>query len=275
MSLDFKFPVTVTGNKRVECSEFYNKHFIDLQKYIDHNDDELLGNYFDKLCYYLFNTDENLHAVDKFILLLSLRAQYVDPVINFTSKDGSKQSVDISLMIENILKGYKPIVEKVEIENMIFTLSTPTKLTKRQSVFDYINKIKLGNEEILLGNIDLKLKEEYIQNIPYKYIPLLKDNIKNIKQKPATLFQMFENGKLKDNKFNYTPLEMFSFLKVCFSEGYEGLFYYVYVFTTKLSTSYSDFQKYTPIETKKIIKHFTKEMEERKTQNQKQSIGGH
>ena len=42
MSLDFKFPITVTNNKKVLCGEFYNKHFIDstaaaifLQQYLD------------------------------------------------------------------------------------------------------------------------------------------------------------------------------------------------------------------------------------------------
>ena len=274
MSLDFKFPITVTNNKKVLCGEFYNKHFIDLQKYIEHDDDQLLGNHFDKLCHYLFQTEENLHAIDKFILLLKLRAQYIDPVLSFSSQGGNKQAIHINLIVENVLEGYKPTVVKQDIGGMLFTLGTPTKLTKRNSVLDYINKIKLEDEEILLGNIDLDEKEKILQNIPYKYIPLLKNAVKTIKQSPIVLFQLFEDGELKDNMFGFTSYEMFTFLKLCFSEGYEGLFYYVYIFTTKLNTSYTDFQKYTPIETKKIIKHFSKEMEEKNKSNQNLNIGG-
>ena len=275
MELSFKLPISVTDNKKIYCKEFTNKHFIDLQKFIEFDSDTDTACFFDKICYGLIDCDGNkIHVIDKFLTLLKVRCEYIDPVLSYSSSDGASQALDINMLIENIIEGYEKKFETFQVENIFYTIGPSTRITKFDNVLNHINSIKIDNEEIDLGHIDINQKEEILNNIPCSHIPVIKDKVKNIKQKPIILFQTFEKDKMKDNMFYFTNFEMFSFLKLCFSEGYENLFYYVYIFTTKLSTSYTDFLKYTPKETRKILKHYKKEMEEKNKQKEQNTPPG-
>lgn len=268
MSLDFYYPVEITKDRKVYCKEITNQHLITIQQYIETSDNELLCEYLDNLVYDLVKEVNNINYLDKFLILLNIRKNCLGGTLDVISKDKTKNSISISYIEKLILDNYEDKTVTAEYNGIKVTCCFPVKISFFNSFYDYINKIQIENEKIFLGNLPYGESEQYLENIPLQLLKKLKNKNYLLKQKTINLFEIRNEKDTTKFKFSYKPEEIFSILKLSFSDNLKNLLYYKYICSSKLHIPPSDYLKMTPGETKIIIKHLTDEI---KKQNEKES----
>jgi len=268
VSLDFYYTVEITKGRKVYCKEFTNHHLITIQKYIETSDNELLCEYLDNLVYDLVKEVNNLNYLDKFLILLNIRKNCLGGTLDLVSKDKTKNSISISYIEKLILDNYEDKTYTEELNNVKITCSYPIKISFYNSFYDYISKIQIENEKIFLGNLPYNESEQYLENIPLQLLKKLKNKNYLLNQKTINLFEIRNKKDTTKFKFSYKSEEIFSILKLSFSDNLKNLLYYQYICSSKLHIPPSDYLKMTPGETKIIIKHLTDEI---KKQNERES----
>lgn len=266
--MDFYYPIDITKGRKVYCKELTNSSLINIQKYIETSDNELLCQYLDDLVIDLLKEPTDLNFLDKFLILINIRKNCLGGTLDLVSKDKTKNAVSLSYIEKLIIDNYKEKKFVEEYKGIKITCSFPIKISFFNSFYDFINKIQIENEEIKLGMLSNNEIEEYLENIPYTLLKKIKNKLYKLNQSTINLFEIRSQKDSTSFSFNYKQEELFSLIKFGFTDSLKNLLYYQYICSSKLHIPPSDYLKMTPGETKIIIKHLTDEI---KKQNEKQS----
>jgi hypothetical protein len=266
--VDFYYPIDITKGRKVYCKELTNHSLINIQKYIETSDNELLCQYLDDLVIDLLKEPADLNFLDKFLILINIRKNCLGGTLDLVSKDKTKNAVSLSYIEKLIIDNYQEKKFVEEYKGIKITCSFPIKISFFNSFYDFINKIQIENEEIKLGMLSNNEIEEYLENIPYTLLKKIKNKLYKLNQSTINLFEIRSQKDSTSFSFNYKQEELFSLIKFGFTDSLKNLLYYQYICSSKLHIPPSDYLKMTPGETKIIIKHLTDEI---KKQNEKQT----
>ena len=266
--MDFYYPIDITKGRKVYCKELTNSNLINIQKYIETSDNELLCQYLDDLIQDLLKEPTDLNFLDKFLILINIRKNCLGGTLDLVSKDKTKNAISLSYIEKLIIDNFQEKKFVEEYNGIKITCSFPIKISFYNSFYDYISKIQIENEEIKLGTLTNNEIEEYLENIPYTLLKRIKNRLYKLNQPTINLFEIRSKDDTTNFSFNYKQEELFSLIKFSFTDSLKNLLYYEYICSSKLHIPPSDYLKMTPGETKIIIKHLTDEI---KKQNEKQS----
>jgi hypothetical protein len=270
VSLDFLYPVSITRDRKVLCKEITNKHLITIQKYIETNDNELLSNHFENLIHDVSVNYQNLNLLDKFLILINIRKNCLGNSIDVLSSDGTKNSISLTYVSDNILNNYKHKKVTENFNKIKLTCTFPVKISHYDNFYDNISIVEIDNEKIFLGDLKSNISEEILENVPFELIKKVKRKANLLKQKTINLFEIINDKKPVSYPFNFKSSEIFELLKLSFTNNLKNLYYNQFVMSSKLNVPPSDYNSMTPGESKILIKHLIDELEK---QNKKSDQG--
>jgi hypothetical protein len=261
VSLDFLYPVSITRDRKVLCKEITNHHLITIQKYIETDDNELLSNHFENLIHNVTVKYENLNLLDKFLILINIRKNCLGNTIDVLSSDGTKNSIGLTYVTENILNNYKhkKIIETYNNVKIVCTF--PVKISHFDNFYDNISMIEIEGNKIYLGDLSITESEEILENIPFQLLKKVKEQSHQLRQKTINLFEIINDKKPVSYPFNFKSSEIFEMLKLSFTNNLKNLYYNQYIMSSKLNVPPSDYNRMTPGESKIMIKHLVDELE--------------
>ncbi len=263
---DYKFPIMITNSREVYCKELKNIHYKNILKYIQNNDDDNLCKYFELLINDLCETDESLNYIDKFLILIAIRMVCINNILEIETPSKIKNTLNIGDMSKTIIENFSPNTRTINCQKDIkVEIGYPNIISNRDIIFNKIHSIEVSNEKVMFGNLSEKEKDEILSVLPAS---LSKDTFKEIKKseiyKEIKLFSYYyEEGEKTDFYFSFDSTKNFQLLKSLYTENLNNIYYYEYIYITKLHMSLSDFLfNMTPVETVLQVTTLSKEIQE-------------
>ena len=158
--MDFYYPIDITKGRKVYCKELTNSNLINIQKYIETSDNELLCQYLDDLIQDLLKEPTDLNFLDKFLILINIRKNCLGGTLDLVSKDKTKNAISLSYIEKLIIDNFQEKKFVEEYNGIKITCSFPIKISFFNSFYDYISKIQIENEEIKLS-MDLNTRQVF------------------------------------------------------------------------------------------------------------------
>lgn len=268
--------------KEIRYSNLTCAHYIEILKYIQSNDDNGLINYFEWLIEDL-STDKKyikqLTNIEKFIILLDIRAVSVSSSLQLKGINDSKIDMNISIIKNNIYNNIKKLNLKkiINSSEIIVNLKSPKSfiIDNIDSIYqEVIDIIQIGDEAVNFFLLSNEEKEDIISSLPANISTEIVNFVKNIQDDSSEMKIIAENLKLG---YDAVPLNlfdktMFYFLKAIFNDDLHSFYELQFNMIHKMHFSYDHIQKMTPSECKLFINFYNKEMK-RQEEAQSKSNG--
>lgn len=174
--------------KELKVNKLCFGDYFQLNSYIVNNDWENVNETFNTICEKSLKNSQNLTNLDKFIILMNLNCEYLDPILRLSAKDDELNSITYEVFLKDIIKKS----EKYDFDS--FTLP---RYLYYSDVGDILNETGKNIDEI---------KEHIDKNKILMFeIP---EMIKNV---PKVYFNCFDNS-------------LFHFLKLVYSANMNGIY---------------------------------------------------
>jgi hypothetical protein len=280
---EFKLKIYIPSlENKIYFSELKNYHLINILKFITNKDSKGLSNYFDFVIINLLENKElfnSLDVFDKLIILLQLKAINVNSELKF--KISSSQSEN-RLITFDLFKEIKTLTEhklikskEIEIENNFFIrASIPRKLfiENFDDIFNHCIKLfKINEETFIFEDLEEKMKDRIFESISGEHIQKIFSFLEEVNNSCNEITFLSSNSYINDLnnlKLNFFNNSILNFLEVIYSEDLKNVFELMYVITSKLNISITDFYNQIPSESllmyalyEKEIKHQNEEIE--------------
>lgn len=280
---EFKLKIYIPSlEQKVYFSELKNLHLINILKFITNKDSKGLSDYFD---YTVLDLIENkkyfnsLDVFDKLVILLQLKAINVNSELKF--KINSSQTEN-RLVTFDLFKEIKALTEhklvkskelKIE-DNFYIKASIPRKLfiENFDDIFNHCIKLfKINEETFIFEDLEEKMKDRIFESISGEHIQKIFSFLEEVNRSCENVTFLSTNSYISDLnnlKLNFFNNSVLSFLELIYSEDLKNVFELMYVVTSKLNISITDFYNQIPSESllmyalyEKEIKHQNEEME--------------
>lgn len=279
---DFKLQLYVPSLDIKEYfGELRNKHLLSILKYITNKDYKGLAEYFNYLIYELINNKtlyHNLDSFDKLIILLQLKAININSELKFKINSNNENK----LISYNIFNEIKKLIEikfaktkelKLD-DNFLILLSIPSTLyiENFDDVFNNcIKLVKINDQTFSFDALSNDIKDKIFESISGNYMQEIFKFFEEIDKSCAGIKFLSENSYI--NELNALNLNFFNnsiinFIELIYSEDLKNIFELMYILTSKVKISLSEFYELIPSESMlmyslyaKDIKHQNEELE--------------
>lgn len=281
MIQDFFISINITENRVVKFLQLKNEQYFNLLKFIQNQDYSNLEDCFNCILQDLIldkTIYTSLNFIDKLICLLAIRSICIAPDIEFESKEKIKLSKKTS--IYSIYKQLEDISykERYTINNEItINLNIPKKIyyaSFDDIVEGCIESVEIGDEIIYLDQQSVEFKADYINNLPGEVFTRAKEYLDNLETNLNTYTLIKGDTSLKLEQIDLSLLKNtgFGLLSSIYKDNLLNFYNLMYIFTSKIKASLSDYYKLTPAESSLLLTFYVKEQEETKKAHESKSI---
>ena len=145
-------------NDEIKIKNISFGDYFQLNSYIKDSDYESMNEVFDKICYKSFNDSNNLTNIDKFIILLHLKVNYIDPVLKLSAKDIDSNNVTYEVILNEVIKMSKEYkINNFKLPKKLYYSSTNDILKETGNNIDIIKK-HINDNKILLFQVPEVIK---------------------------------------------------------------------------------------------------------------------
>lgn len=253
--MDYKVKIYVPSQQSFEYfNELKNREALAISKYIKANDEYGLSLYFNEL----IKNAQDVDILDKFFILLQLRALNVSNKVTISGKHESGSDATFNINLFSFLGKYLDYQQNVP-QQFTFTRDNLSIIFRRpRNIYfknfysllcDSIEQVLIDDEDIL-KNKNNQEKINIILKFNKKTLNDIKDFLNNINESSELYFCRPENGisipTIKISFFNNT---LFSILKSLYKTEISYFYSKFYICLTKLGLSYDDYLKLSFVET--------------------------
>ena len=285
----FAYTAYLPGEKRtVRIKELQFGRYKHLVKNITNDNDIIIAEFFDSLLVDLCPEESNathFSFIDKLIILLTVRAICLSPVMELTATcpvtnlqfNSNAQITDIIDKLQN-LDLPENIYSSAAIPNNSLTvvLGMPSTLNIREEDLTIINTVV---RSIIFNNTDITdRKEDIIEQLPVTILKDIKTYIENFNNcfKNVNLITILSPHSTTQNEINI-PLNLFSnsvieFLKICFKRSLMSFYEIEYFLATELKLNYELIKTSTPAELNIYINLYKDKRSEEEKAERKKSL---
>lgn len=240
----------------VNLNELTNREFLNIIKYIDNRDDTGLMNYFEKLieergCH-------NLTIVDKFLILLELRAKCIGNAVEM-QVNGKSVSIMLNSIIENIQKVNNQVFDDLTI-NLIdecimikFNYPKSFKTTSANLLEECVSSVYIEGDEVF--GCSATLIKQILDEVP---VNKLGDwSFENFIEKVTSYTQEIKliakntHTGLEETTFNVFGDVLFQFLKAIYNSSLANFYDGEYILISKIGIT--DTMNRTPYELRTFL----------------------
>lgn len=267
--------------KEIRYTIINNSNYFDIVKFISTNDDEGLNQYFEDLLYNNIldkSILSNLSNLEKFLILLDNRSLTIGDSLQLKTAASAKIELLISSIKNNIINRIKEVelTKILKFENFILNLSTPKSLIIEDIDKIYkeiINKVQIDDEIIIFNSLTDFEKDSIINNIPANLAGDMMDFIKNTQEITSKVSIISENIKygLENVSLSLFDSTLFMFLKSIFRDDLLNFYELQFQLIHKVNVSYDHFMSMTPNECKIYINLYNVEIKKREEAESRQS----
>tara|TARA_B100001094_G_C18131899_1_gene772756 strand:+ start:683 stop:1597 length:915 start_codon:yes stop_codon:yes gene_type:complete len=283
--MDFKFPIYIPSLDRfVNFREILNKYYKAILKYLENKDNINLEIYFNGLIDTL-NDDGIVHTdlnkIDRFCILLMLRAVSIGPELKLTltcqkTQEQYKGAIDLNHIL-NLTSNLNQLKQKrIKInKNVSVKINTPQVLhcdsdNILEMVTDTVSEVTINKKKYTLGGMSLHEKNIIVNNLPgftfnkiFEFANRYHENFNDLiiftDKSPHD-----QDAEVNEYKLNLYDNSMFDFLKICYSASLDQYYRLMYTLcdTMKFSAEYID--NITPIESNIYVAYKVAEVDKQK-----------
>lgn len=267
--------------KEIRYSTIKNSNYFDIIKFITNNDDEGLNNYFEWILSEIIvdkSIVSKLSNIEKFLIILDNRSITIGDTLQLKSNTSSKIQFLISSIKNSIINNFKELelTKTFESKGFKIELSAPKSLIIQDIDKIYreiINKIEIENEIIDINSLTDFEKEAIISNLPANISVHIMEYIKNIQEVTSKTYIIAENSKLglENIPANVFDSTFFMFLKSIFADELPNFYELQFQLIHKIHISYDHFMSMTPNECKIYIKLYNNEIKKQEEAESKAS----
>ena len=285
--MDFKFPVYVPSlDKFINFREITNRYYKAILKYIENTDYVNLEVYFNTLIDHL-NDDishDILNKIDKFCILLMLRAVSISPELKLTltCKKTEKEydgSVDLNEILQKTSNLTQLKQKRIKINsNISVKIDTPQVLycdltSVLELVSDTVIEVSINKETYNLAGMTLAEKNNIVNALPgftfnkiLEYANRYQENFTDMilfkEQSPHD-----DDAVINEYKLNLYDNSMFDFIKICYTSSLSQYYSLMYTLCESMNFSAEYIDSVTPIESNIFLAHKSAEVEKQKQAN--------
>lgn len=286
----FVYTVFLPGQKKtISIKELYFNRYKHLVKNILNGNDSIVAEFFDDLLTDLCLEAPNVKTfsfLDKIIILLTIRAVCLSPVLELTATCPStgnqfNNTIQISNIVDKLQNLNLPdkiysCIKEYNNKSLIIDLGLPDTLNVKEHDLTIINtfvrKITLNSKDIT------DTKNEIIDHLPAYVLKDIRDYISefNTSLKDIDLISLQSPFAAPDTAISI-PLNLFSnsvieFLKICFKRNLISFYEIEYFLTKELNVSYELIKNSTPAELNIYINLYKDERAEQEKQENKKNL---
>lgn len=293
--MDFTFKIYLPTLERYDrYKQITNEMYMSLVKYIQNSDDEYVLKCFDEIIHNnaVDRVDgTKISKVDMFCVLLNLRILCISDQMDilYTVGDGEDR-VDQKIKL-NLYDVLDKVTNYNITYNKIYTISDECKIKLRpptnimlkddKDVFNsVVDTLYLFDKQYDISDMSSDQLEIIIESLPTKILTTIISYIKKIDSKyRIEVFDiqtaMAAAGKSAESPEKY-QLKMFDnsffdFLKLCYSDNLQNLYYTRYVLVKHLGYTMSSLDKLTPQDLNTYITMYKKELDDERKAMEKSS----
>jgi hypothetical protein len=293
--MDFTFKIYLPTLERYSrYRQITNDMYMTLVKYIQNSDDEYILKCFDEITHtnVIDQTDPvKLSKVDMFCVLLNLRILCVSDQMDilYTVGEGEDQ-VDQKIKL-NLYDVLDKVTNYNIVYNKVYTISDECKLKLRpptnimlkddKDVFNsVVDTLYLFDKQYDISGMTSDQLEIILDSLPTKILTTIVNYIKKIDSRYRIEVFDIQTAMAAAGKTSQAPekyqLKMFDnsffeFLKLCYSDNLQNLYYTRYVLVKHLGYTMESLKDLTPQDLTTYISMYKKELEDERKAMEKSS----
>ena len=250
---EFFFSCPVLSTKEpIQIKELNVSEYVSLLKFLKNNNLKDIEYYIEYLLKRLVLKDyHKLNVLDKFIILLTLRAIILGPEVSLLQSNSNIRLIlSIDKLSQKILDINPLPTRNIQIENITMQLNYPKQFfTSDMDLFSMcLENIKIGNINLNMVDLTEEEKEAIFNKLPQSilnpmkiYMSELEDNCQQ-----NILFRTTDMS-IKLSVFDDTLIQL---LKILLSDDLKSIYDISYVLISKANFSWSDIMLMNPAEMK-------------------------
>ena len=284
--MEFKYSAYIPSTDSfVKVGQLTTKDYIELVKYITNADPLALIEAYDDVISQLTNNIDvkSLTRVDKFFILLTIRAICVGPLLSMTFEDVKSTKsytshVELFPVMQRIADIEYEFKRCIKITNNISVfIKLPSSLYIEDSndlLVECIDSIKIDNYTHNLSEFTINEKQQVVNNLPgilmvdlYKYI---NDGLEKFAE--VNLFKKMNPHNPSENEVysvNIFDTSMYNFINLCYNESLNYIRDIMYILQRKCNFSGEILHNSTFAEIRMYIDLYEEEIREREKAEQK------
>jgi hypothetical protein len=271
---EFTLEVKLPSGKEARISELKNSDYCSILKYCESDDLIGLNNIFNKL--FFKNELKALNIIDKFYLLLYIRALFIGSTLQFTNKDNTPINFSIDNILDNVEQFEADFERIITIQHFVIELGLPNLLyfnDINDIYFSTIKTIKVGNNILKFDLLSVEEKETILDYIPttvYSHINSYIEDL-SVKLKGFILIEGDEEFGLSDVSIDIISNGVMGFIKSIFSTGLLNFYQMMYICANKIRIDGITYMNMTPVDANILLNFYNKDIEDQNKELQKRS----
>lgn len=260
----FKMIINLPYYGELRVKELTNKEIFAILKYCTAGDLQGLEEF---LTESIFSHLPPLNIIDKFYMLLFLRAFYLGETIQIKIKHDKVPHMDFFLqtMLENIETAKRVEPKTIELEGFKVILDIPSKLfynTTEDMVFDCVKEIQIGEDTYNLSNISSDLKDRVLKALPSKLAPKIYNFFHDAHNTIGDVVMISEYPNYEIEKVSVKPIsnDPLAYIMSIFSQNLTDYLGFMYHYVNKVGGTFKDFMDLTFNDAKIILDFHQEEM---------------
>jgi hypothetical protein len=265
----------------VRYSNITNEHYWQILKFNVNKDDEGLNSYFEWLLQELIvdkNLVETLTNVEKFLILLDIRSVSLGDKIQMNGNKNSSLEIFLSFIKDNIINKLNDLeltkISNIEKQKITFCIPKSMIIDNIDKIYkEIIDKIEIEDHLLKFFNLTEIDKNDIISILPAKFSAEMLDFVTYIQDIFSKINIISGNEKfgIQNIPLNVFDSTLFIFLKTIFGDDlvsfYETEFNMIY----KMKFTHEHYLKMSPNECKLYVNFFNEEMKRQEEAQSKQT----
>jgi hypothetical protein len=139
--------------------------YFKLNSYIENSDYETINDGFNEICEKSSSDYNLLTNIDKFIILLHQKINFINPILKLSAKDDDSNSISYEILLHNILKeSFKYNINSIKLPKNMYYGDVDEILNETGNSIDSIKK-HINDSKILMFEVP-----DFIKGIPKIYL---------------------------------------------------------------------------------------------------------
>jgi len=284
--MEFKYSAYIPSTDSfVQVKQLKTREYIELVKYIANSDPIALINAYDELISELVTEVRvsSLTRVDKFFILLTIRAICVGPVLTMSFEDAATKKpytthVELFPIMQKIADIEFKFKKRIKLSDDISaTLRIPSSLYVESGddlLVECINSVTINKKQHDLSTFNIDEKQQVVDGLPGVLLGDISRYINEGLEKFAEvdLFNKINPHNIKEQEkysVNIFDTSMYSFINLCFNESLNYIRDILYILQRKCKFSGDIIYNSTFAEVRMYIDLYEEEIKQREQAEQK------
>jgi len=139
--------------------------YFKLNSYIENSDYDTINDGFNEICEKSSSDYNLLTNIDKFIILLHQKINFINPILKLSAKDDDSNSISYEILLHNILKeSFKYNINSIKLPKNMYYADVNEILNETGNSIDSIKK-HINDSKILMFEVP-----DFIKGIPKIYL---------------------------------------------------------------------------------------------------------